>query len=78
MKTTRLKIDGMTCDHCVSAVEKALRNRPGVRNATVHLDAGAAEIEYEDGAVSPEQLAATVADEGYPAEVAGNSAGGAP
>ena len=70
MKTTRLKVEGMTCGHCVAAVEKALKNQRGVRNATVHLDAGAAEVEYEEGAVGPEQLIAAVEEEGYGARVA--------
>ncbi len=71
MKTTRLNVSGMTCGHCVEAVEKALRNRPGVRNATVHLDDGAAEIEYDERAVAPEQLIAAVEGEGYSAAIAG-------
>ena len=78
MTTTRLKVAGMTCGHCVEAVEKALRNRTGVRNATVHLDSGTAEVEYEEREVAPEQLIAVVEDEGYTAAIAGNSAGGAP
>jgi copper chaperone CopZ len=78
MTTTRLKIGGMTCGHCVDAVEKALRNQDGVRNATVRLDEGAAEVEYEEGRVAPEQLVAAVEAEGYSAGIAGNSAGGAP
>ena len=78
MKTTRLKVSGMTCGHCAEAVGKALRNQPGVRNATVHLDAGAAEVEYEERDVAPEQLIAAIEEEGYAASFAGNSAGGAP
>jgi copper chaperone CopZ len=78
MTTTRLKIEGMTCDHCVGAVQKALLNQDGVRNATVHLDAGAAEVEYEEGRVAPEQLVAAVQAEGYDADIAGKSGGGAP
>ncbi|HEX5725717.1 MAG TPA: cation transporter [Longimicrobiaceae bacterium] len=70
MKTTRLAIEGMSCGHCVQTVEKALRNRPGVRSATVHLQEGAAEVEYDERAVSPEQLAAAVQEEGYTADVA--------
>jgi copper chaperone len=76
MKTTRLKVSGMTCNHCVSAVEKALRNQPGVRNASVDLGAGAAEVEYDESAVAPEQLVAAVSEEGYEAAVAGQGAGG--
>lgn len=78
MKTTRLKVSGMTCGHCVESVEKALRNQNGVRNASVDLEAGAAEVEYEEGRVAPEQLIAAVEEEGYSAALAGNSAGGAP
>ena len=70
MKTTRLQVQGMTCGHCVSAVEKALRNQSGVRNATVHLENGAAEVEYEEGAVAPEQLIAAIEEEGYKAKFA--------
>jgi copper chaperone len=72
MKNARLKIDGMTCNHCVSAVEKALRNQDGVRNATVHLDSGAADVEYEEGRVAPEQLVAAVQEEGYSAAIGGD------
>jgi copper chaperone len=70
MKTTRLKIQGMTCGHCVDAVESALRGRGGVRNATVHLEEGAAEVEYDETAVSPEQLVEVVEEEGYSAGIA--------
>jgi copper ion binding protein len=78
MKTTRLKVSGMTCGHCVQAVEKALRNHDGVRNATVNLDSGTAEVEYDEGRVAPEQMIAAVESEGYTAAFAGASAGGAP
>ncbi|HEX2092998.1 MAG TPA: cation transporter [Longimicrobiaceae bacterium] len=73
MKTTRLQIGGMSCNHCVEAVEKALRNRPGVRSATVHLDGGSAEVEYDESRVAPEQLVAAVEEEGYTAAIGGAS-----
>ncbi len=71
MKTTRLQVSGMTCGHCQEAVEKALKARPGVRNATVHLQEGTAEVEYEEADVAPEQLIAAVEEEGYRAALAG-------
>jgi len=73
MKTTRLQISGMTCGHCSAAVEKALLGQSGVRSATVHLEDGTAEVEYEEGKVVPEQLIASVEEEGYRAAFAGNS-----
>ncbi|MBA4157435.1 MAG: heavy-metal-associated domain-containing protein [Gemmatimonadetes bacterium] len=77
METARLKIGGMTCGHCVETVEKVLQNQGGVRNATVHLDSGAADVEYDAGSIAPEQLIAAVEAEGYTAAIGGNSAGGA-
>ncbi len=73
MKTMRLQVSGMTCGHCAATVEKALRKQVGVRNATVHLDAGAAEVEYEEREVAPEQLVAAITEEGYSATLAGAS-----
>jgi len=61
---TELKIDGMTCGHCVAAVKKALEKVPGVRAAQVELATGRARVE---GDPSLEALLAAVRDEGYQA-----------
>lgn len=63
MKTAHLEIVGMSCGHCVNAVEGALRNTPGVRAASVSI--GAADVEYDESSVSPQQLADAVSQEGY-------------
>jgi copper chaperone CopZ len=67
MKVAHLAIEGMTCEHCVNAVEGALRARPGVASALVNLPERMAQVEYDEGAVSPEQLAEVVCGEGYEA-----------
>jgi len=65
---TRLKIEGMSCGHCVDAVRKALIAVPGVRQVTdVSLDHGEAVVE---GEVDPEALIAAVQDQGYEAREA--------
>lgn len=69
MRTT-LTVTGMTCGHCQSAVEDALRNTPGVRSARVDLDAGKAMVDYDDAKTSPRELTNAVADAGYSAEEA--------
>jgi copper chaperone len=70
MKTARLDVTGMSCAHCAQTVEKALRNAPGVRSATVHLEDGSAEVQYDENDATPEQLVAAVEEEGYGARVA--------
>lgn len=68
MTTTTLKIDGMTCGHCVQAVTQALKGTAGVKDAQVDLQAGRAQVEYEESKTTPGDLAAVVADEGYTAK----------
>jgi len=41
-----LKVEGMTCGHCVGRVQKALDMAPGVQAAKVDLDSGTAEIRF--------------------------------
>ncbi|HEU4883803.1 MAG TPA: cation transporter [Longimicrobium sp.] len=67
METIQLKVGGMSCGHCQSAVQSALRRQPGVRAATVNLEGGTAQVEYDPVAVTPAQLTAAVAEEGYTA-----------
>jgi copper chaperone len=38
MSETVLKIEGMTCNHCKMAVEKALKGVPGVTGVQVNLE----------------------------------------
>ena len=64
-----LTVTGMTCDHCVHAVTKALQAVAGVDKVSVSLDTGRARV---DGKASPEALIRAVEEEGYKAQVAGS------
>ena len=68
MATAVLKVQGMTCGHCVKSVTEALENVDGVRRAQVDLQAGRATVEYDETRTSPETLAGVVTEEGYTAE----------
>lgn len=39
---TTIRIKGMSCQHCVASVTKALEGLPGISNVTVNLDKGEA------------------------------------
>lgn len=62
--TKTIKIEGMSCMHCVGAVEKSLTAVEGVRNVNVDLDSKTATIEAE-GTVTDAMLRAAVEDAGY-------------
>ena len=61
---TTLKIEGMTCKHCVMAVEKALGEVEGVKNVQVNLDRGEATFEAA-GSVDLDAAKAAVEKAGY-------------
>jgi copper chaperone len=66
-----LSIEGMTCNHCVMRVQKALASIPGVDRAVVTLQPGQARVEYDDATASTQAMADAVAQAGYAASVAG-------
>ncbi|HZT73758.1 MAG TPA: cation transporter [Terriglobales bacterium] len=63
METLTLAIAGMSCSHCVAAVEKALAALPGVAAASVAV--GSARIEFDPERVRPERIAAAIRAAGY-------------
>jgi copper chaperone CopZ len=63
MKTHQLKIEGMSCDHCVMHVKKELSTVAGLVVDDVQI--GKATVRYEENAVSEEKISQAVEDAGY-------------
>jgi len=63
MDRITMKIDGMSCGHCVSSVDKALKKLDGVKVESVGI--GTATVSYDPSAVSEQRIAEAVTDEGY-------------
>jgi len=68
MQATTLKVSGMTCNHCVMAVSKALAKVPGVEAADVSLEKAQAVVK---GSAEAQALIAAVKEEGYDAALQG-------
>lgn len=62
MKTVDLEVHGMSCAHCVRAVEDSLREVKGVEHALVEL--GRARVTCED-AVPRDALVTAIVAAGY-------------
>jgi copper chaperone len=59
-----IRVKGMSCEHCVAAVTKAVASLPGVSNVKVDLASG--RVSYEIAAPIPrEDLARVVRAAGY-------------
>lgn len=65
-QTATLKVEGMTCNHCVMHVRNALQeDTAGVMSAEVSLEAGEAKVTYDDGIATFEAMASSVEEAGY-------------
>lgn len=69
MKSTTLHIEGMSCSHCLNAVNKTLAGLAGVRVDSVQM--GRAAVRYDEAVTSAEAIAAAVSDAGYQATARG-------
>jgi uncharacterized protein len=73
-KVTALSIEGMTCSHCASAVERALGGCPGVCSVDVDLRGGKATVKGHD--VDEEHLRSRVRELGYVVHAPGDEVAG--
>lgn len=60
-----IAIQGMDCASCATAIENKLKAVPGVHDAKVSFKHGTAEVDYETGSASIEQLEKAVQEAGY-------------
>ena len=67
-QSASLNIGGMTCSACVSHIENALREVPGVAEANVNLGVERATVEFIPGIVELSDLQAAVEGAGYRVE----------
>jgi copper ion binding protein len=63
MEEAIIKIEGMSCQHCVMQVEKALGTLPGVWDS--HVTIGSAVVHYDESAVKKEEIEAAIEAAGY-------------
>ncbi len=65
MKKETLKIQGMTCNHCVMRVAKALKAVPGVQDAQVDLTKAEAVVTFDESKANREKMGSAVVEAGY-------------
>jgi copper chaperone len=58
----RLKVSGMTCQHCVSAITRAVQRIPAITDVAVDLDRGEVTV---SGNPDVRAVRAAIAEEGY-------------
>ena len=64
-----IKIDGMSCQHCVMSVKKALERISGVSSVDVSI--GNAKVTFDGSKTNRDELAKAVVDAGYKVKAEG-------
>jgi copper chaperone len=65
MEKIVLKVNGMSCDHCVRAVTEELRELPSVKNINVSLKDATVALEYDPAQVSLDDIKEEITEEGF-------------
>lgn len=60
-----LKVEGMSCAHCVNAVESSVGELQGVSSVKVDLASGQVEVNYDNSKTSLNQIQETIEEQGY-------------
>ena len=65
MEKKTLKVQGMSCEHCVKAVTKAVADLPGTAQVKVDLKAGTASFDFDPGKTGLKEIEAAIVDAGF-------------
>ena len=68
MENVTLNVKGMSCGHCVKAVEGSVGALAGVEQVDVNLESGKVNVAYNDQKVSLAQIKEAIDDQGYDVE----------
>ncbi|NHC40139.1 copper chaperone CopZ [Bacillus sp. MM2020_1] len=65
MEKVTLNVQGMSCGHCVKAVEGSVVALNGVSSVKVDFKAAKVDVEFNNQEVSLEKIKETIDDQGY-------------
>lgn len=60
-----LRVEGMSCMHCVKSIQKAVGDLNGVDRVEVDLQAGKVRVDYSPELVSVDTIKNVIEDQGY-------------
>ncbi|MCB5236084.1 copper chaperone CopZ [Niallia circulans] len=65
MENVTLKVEGMSCNHCVKAVEGSVGELAGVSVVKVNLKEGLVDVSFNANEVALETIKETIDEQGY-------------
>ena len=68
MQTVTLNVQGMSCGHCVKAVEGSVGQLEGINQVSVNLAEALVEVTFNESEVTLDKIKETIEDQGYEVE----------
>ncbi|HIS29147.1 MAG TPA: copper chaperone CopZ [Candidatus Avamphibacillus intestinigallinarum] len=65
MEQNTLKVQGMSCGHCVNSIESNVGELDGVQSVQVHLDKGTVDVAFDSNTIQLEKIADEIEEQGY-------------
>ncbi|MDR3333169.1 MAG: copper chaperone CopZ [Synergistaceae bacterium] len=65
MESVTLNVEGMSCEHCVKAVNKAVGGLDGVSGVDVSLEKNTVAVTFDSGKVTVDKIKSEIEDQGY-------------
>ncbi|MCI2256469.1 copper chaperone CopZ [Domibacillus sp. PGB-M46] len=68
MQKITLKVQGMSCGHCISSIEGNVGKLSGIESVKVYLDKGKVDVSFDSTVVSLKEIKDVIEDQGYDVE----------
>lgn len=68
MTKSVINVQGMSCEHCVNAVESAVKSLDGVKKVDVSLKKNLATVKFDESIVALDAIKEAIKEAGYDAK----------
>lgn len=65
MLVAKMNVNGMSCDHCVKTITKAVSDLVGIGDVSVDLTGKTVTFEYDPDKILPSNIKNVIEDQGY-------------
>jgi len=65
MKQKSVKVEGMTCQHCVQTITEALKKIQGLDSVAVDLDKKEVDVKFDENETSLQEITGKIVEVGF-------------
>lgn len=65
MITQTIQVDGMSCDHCVETIQKAVKELSGIDAVHIDLEKKQVTVTYDADGATLEEIAQAITESGF-------------